>query len=244
MAHSTGPGAVALVGSGEYTPAMRDTDRRLLESIRRSPARVVVIPTASGLEPGRPRWWNELGVAHFGGLGARVTPLELITQEDAHRPEIVAALEEADLCYFSGGDPEYLVETLRGTPAWEAIAGRHRAGAALAGCSAGAMMLGGYTLRVREVEAGRPPRWAAALGVAPGLAVMPHFDRLAGYVGPETFRAIVSSAPAGVTLVGVDEDTALVRDGEPGWQVLGRQMVTVFRPEGPRVYAAGERVAF
>jgi len=49
------PGAVALVGSGEYTDAMNETDSYLLETIGGAhAARVVVLPTASGLEPGSP----------------------------------------------------------------------------------------------------------------------------------------------------------------------------------------------
>jgi cyanophycinase-like exopeptidase len=75
---------------------------------------------------------------------------------------------------------------------------------------------------------------------------MPHFDRVADFTGAELFRSILSSAPADVTLVGVDEDTALVHatDGAaPRWRVLGRQTVSVFDGEGGRaIYRSGEVV--
>jgi cyanophycinase len=243
---SNGMGALALVGSGEYTAQMEETDRFLIDTVGGpARARVAVIPTASGLEPGMPQHWNERGVKHFQSLGATVTPIPLVTQGDAHDPEVVAALQTANFFYFSGGNPEYLTETLRGTPAWEAIAEAAYAGGVLAGCSAGAMMLGSYTLRVRAVINGQPPQWAPALGMAPGLAVMPHFDRISGFVGPDTFRAILDSAPAGVTLIGVDEDTALVAllGDASSWRVMGRQTVSVIAADGGRrVYRAGERV--
>ena len=73
------------------------------------------------------------------------------------------------------------------------------------------MMLGGYTLGIRALIAGQPPSWPSALGLLPRLAVLPHFDRAAEYMGEELLRAVLASAPAGVTLLGVDEDTALVR---------------------------------
>ena len=67
------PGAIALVGSGEYLPVMDDVDRVLLDTLGGPAlAHVVVIPTASGLEPGMPEQWNARGVAHFRRLGAQV----------------------------------------------------------------------------------------------------------------------------------------------------------------------------
>src|SRR5262249_50207583 len=144
--------------------------------------------------------------------------------------------------YFSGGDPHYLIETLRDTPAWEAIRAGHAAGAALAGCSAGAMMLGGYTLGIRALMSGQPPQWPPALGLLPNIAVMPHFDRAAQFVGEDLFRSIIASAPAGVALVGVDEDTALVHDTAGGWRVMGRQGVAIFDDGRQMVYRAGDRV--
>lgn len=240
MTEFTGP--IALLGSGEYTPAMNETDRYLLSGQGTAP-RVALIPAASGLEPGVPERWNAQGAEHFTALGAAVHPLGLITRDDAHDPQIVTELAQAALIYFSGGNPEYLVATLQDTPAWSAIIARHRAGSAIAGCSAGAMMLGSYTIRVRQVAAGLPPSWVSALGVVPGLAVLPHFDRMAGFVGEEVFRAIVESAPAEVTLVGIDEDTALVRVGAHQWRVMGRQTVTVFGPGDERlVYRPGDEL--
>jgi cyanophycinase-like exopeptidase len=241
-AQTSGP--IALLGSGEYTAAMDATDRLLLSALGVARPKVALIPAASGLEPGMPERWNRMGVEHFTALGAEPLPLPLVARADAENAEILAQLRDADLFYFSGGNPEHLVDTLRDTPAWAIIAERREAGAGIAGCSAGAMMMSGYTLRVRAIVAGQPPHWIAALGVAPQIAVMPHFDRMSGFVGAEVFRAIMESAPESVNLVGVDEDTALIRVG-PGapWKVSGRQSVVLIGHDGSRTaYRAGQVV--
>jgi cyanophycinase len=246
-ARSSQPGALALVGSGEYLPHMAETDRFLLDTVGGPAlARVVVIPTASALELGMPERWNTMGVAHFRALGAQVSPVMLLTRDDAHDQQVLADLRGADMYYFSGGNPEHVIETLRDTPAWQIIRAGYLAGAVLAGCSAGAMMLGGYTLSVRAVMRGEPPRWLPGLGIAPGIVLMPHFDRMADYAGAEVFRAILAAAPPNSTLVGVDEDTALVHvpaAAEQRWQVIGRQTVSVFDHQGGRaIYRAGDAV--
>ena len=249
MTHTnrTQPGALALVGSGEYLPQMEETDRFLLDTLGGpATARVVVIPTASALELGMPEHWNTLGVTHFRALGAQATPVMLLTRDDAHDPQVLADLRGAGMYYFSGGNPEHVIEMLRDTPAWQIIRDGYAAGAVLAGCSAGAMMLGGYTLSVRAVMRGQPPRWLPALGVAPGIVLLPHFDRVADYASAEMFRDILAAAPPGTKLIGVDEDTTLVylpAEAEQRWRVLGRQTVSVFDGEGGRaIYRAGDSI--
>jgi cyanophycinase len=235
-------GPIALVGSGEYTDAMNVTDRALLRALGKPRPRVAIIPTASGLEPGMPEVWNARGVKHFEKLGAQVTPLLITERAYCFDAANVAALEQADFFYFSGGNPNYVVETWRDTPAWAALLARWQAGAALAGCSAGAMMLGAFTIRVRDALAGNTPRWVPAMGVLPNLTVLPHFDRMRGFIDDARFHNMLRTAPHDVTVVGVDEDTALVQING-AWQVMGRQQVSLFDADGnAHTFAAGNAV--
>jgi cyanophycinase len=252
MDEGAAPGPVALVGSGEYLPVMEEIDRLLLERVGGPEARVVILPTAAGLEdPGSPARWVQMGLDHFRRLGAQVEAAVILVREHAFEQRWLSLLESADFVYFSGGDPRHLVATMTGTPAWEVIRRRHAAGAALAGCSAGAMAFCGLTASPRAVAAHREAQWATGLGLLPRLIVLPHFDRMGGFVGQETLDRIVRAAPAHTTLLGIDEDTALIHwnpPREPGalteWQVLGRQTVAVFGDEGQRaVYRSGESVA-
>ncbi len=240
LGHATGP--LALVGSGEYTRSMDATDVALLRASGVAQPRVAVIPTASGLEPGMPEAWNARGVHHFTRLGARVTPLMITERAHCDDAAIVRTLADTDFFYFSGGNPNHVVETWRGTAALDVLLERWHAGAALAGCSAGAMMMGARTIRVRDAMAGSTPSWVPALDILPGLAVLPHFDRMRHFLTDDRFGRVLSTAPAGLTIVGIDEDSALTHiDG--AWQAAGRQRVTVFDAAGNgAAYAAGDYV--
>src|SRR5258708_34105626 len=124
---------------------MNETDKYLLETIGGAhAAHVAVLPTASGLEPGSPQRWNSMGVAHFQALGvADVRASMIVDRASAADEAQLALLRDADLYYFSGGNPQYVVETLRDTPAWEIIAQAHATGTGLAGTRAGARIVRG-----------------------------------------------------------------------------------------------------
>src|SRR3989337_4486500 len=67
------PGPVALVGAGEFLPAMADVDAGLLASTGVARPRVAVLPTASYPDGEEVfQRWAAMGVAHFAGLGAEV----------------------------------------------------------------------------------------------------------------------------------------------------------------------------
>lgn len=235
-----GPGALALVGSGEYTDAMLETDAALLSAIGGAAgARVALLPTAAGLEANGPTYWNTLGLSHFQKLGVgEIRPTLILDRASADDPQQVELLRGANFFYFSGGNPQHLIESLQGSVAWEVIAGAQATGAALAGCSAGAMAMSGYTIPLRALLtgliSGGPGDWLPALATVPQVVVFPHFDRMPSAVRDPMLRRLAHAAPAGVTLVGVDEDTALVRLDAPSdgaaqtWRVMGRQGVHLF----------------
>lgn len=239
-------GAVALVGSGEYTAAMNETDAALLATVGGADsAKVALLPTASGLEGDRPAWWNRMGVEHFTALGVRdVRPTQIVDAASAADPVQVDLLRDANFFYFSGGNPQHVVEAMRGSPAWDAIAQALAGGAAIGGCSAGAMMMGGHSLSVRLAFASGQVSWSEALGVVPGVIVFPHFDRMSGFVTGDAFLDILRQLPEDTLALGIDEDTALVRldpSRPQHWQVMGRQGVTLFTREGKqRTLRAGE----
>jgi cyanophycinase len=152
----------------------------------------------------------------------------VLNRGDAEDPRHSASIANADWIYFSGGKPGYVVETLSGTPFWSAVLARHRAGAALAGSSAGAMMLGSRTFHFPDgVDATGVPRRVAvrdALGLLPGIFVAPHFDA----VPIEWWRGWANIWPAGHRMLAIDEDTAIVEHAD-GWSVVGKGRALVFR---------------
>jgi len=219
------PGPVALVGAGEFTPAMLDIDGALLAATGRSRPRVAVVPTASAPDGEETfQRWAAQGIEHFTALGAEVEAVLVRDRADADDPEHAQAVGEADLIYFSGGKPEHLLHVLLESAVWTAALAAHARGAVLAGCSAGAMVLAARQPALRRGKLPFPLRWEVALGVVDGTAVIPHYDRI-----PEPMAALVAlQAPRGVAILGIDEETALIgRDG--AWQIQGRARVTVWR---------------
>jgi cyanophycinase len=228
-------GIVALVGSGEFTLAMDGVDRLLLDASGRERPRVAVVPTASWPD-GETVFmrWAEQGIAHFEALGADAAAVLVRDRESAADPVYAASIETADLVYFSGGKPGHLLDALKGTALGNALLDARARGAIVAGCSAGAMVLGAHQIRVGGRGLQLPIGWQESLGIAPRLVIMPHYD-----VFPETVVAAAAlSLPRGDVLIGIDEETALV-GGEGEWRVHGRGRVTVWRGSRRERHRAG-----
>jgi cyanophycinase-like exopeptidase len=232
----------SVFGSGEFMPWSVEVDRYALQ--RASAAgtgdgSVVVIPAASAPE-GDDVFdsWARKGIAHYSSMEVPVRVSALKTRADAHSDDHVAQLEGASMFYFSGGNPAYLADILRDTPFWKAILDAVGSGAALAGCSAGACVMGETAPDPTRMSLS-PESWAAeGLRVLPGLAFGPHWDMMETWI-PGIHSFIVSNTPDGCRLVALDEDTAMVGDGKL-WQVFGVGAVQVYEAEDPAAYRAGE----
>ena len=196
---------------------METFDRELLAAIGKSRPRVAIVPAAPTRRSEETlRRWAELGRQHFEALGAEVETVLVRSRAEADDPASAQAVGEADLIYVSGGRPHDL------------------RGATLAGCAAGAMVLGGRCLDMRR-RLGWPVRWELALDVIPGAAVTPWYDGL-----PEPLRAfVILQAPRDTVVLGIDRETAVVgRDG--AWQVRGSGRVTVWRGRRRTRHRAGD----
>ena len=218
-------GPVALIGAGEFLPAMLEFDRALLEATGRERPRVAILPTASWPDGEQVfRRWAAMGVTHFGRLGAEVEPVLVRDRGDADDTGACQAIGEADLVYLSGGTPAHLLESLAGTSVGRALAEANDRGAILAGCSAGAMALAGHSFAFRLRPVPWLLRWRPGLGLVPGVTVVPHYD-----AWPEPLSALIAlQSPRGSVVIGIDEETGIVgTDG--AWQVRGRARVTVWR---------------
>jgi len=130
-------GEIALVGGNEFQPNCEPMDRALLDQFGKRP-RVRILPTAA---KSCPRLASQNGVRYFRKLGAEAEAVNILNRPDAQNPALISLLEEADLLYFAGGDPNHLLNVFHASPAWEKVIRIWRQGRTLAGSSAGAMVL-------------------------------------------------------------------------------------------------------
>ena len=228
-------GTIALVGSGEWLPVMLDVEKELLNN--QNPV-YVQLSTAAGQEsPARLEHWKNLAQIQAKTLSVESRWLPVFDQDSANNPEFAEKIKGAGLIYLSGGDPTYLTETLRDSLVWNAIVNEWQNGASLAGCSAGAMALTTWVPKMR-IKIGKNNEDVKGLGLLPNIRVIPHFDRMLGWI-PDIITRYLINTPPGVTLVGIDENTALV-GGVNSWTVKGEQSVWVLTHEGREEFKAGQ----
>lgn len=234
-------GSLALVGSGEYLPAMSQFEKSLIDDGVKNgkEARYLQIPTAAGRESSdRLEYWKELGLRQAKNLGVESTYLPIFTREDAFNQEYVDAVANSALMYMSGGDPHHLAQVLIDTPLWDAILENWKSGASLAGCSAGAMVLSAHIPNFRLLK--KVP--TAGLNLLPEIRVIPHFNKFFKWI-PESAAKVLLHVPDNSILIGVDELTAIVkRTGDTEWVVIGEAKVHVLKGLPGQQLHDGERI--
>ena len=233
-------GSLALVGSGEYLPQMKEFEQSLInDGLANNKKPIYIqIPTAAAKESeNRINYWRSLGEVAAKSLGVTQSFLPIFTRDDANNPELLKNVDDAALIYLSGGDPHYLAETLRDTLLWDLILKNWQSGGSLAGCSAGAMALSDYVPHFRLSRA-KPTQ---GFGLLKEVRVIPHFDKFFKWI-PDSAAKHLLDLPGDSTLIGIDEDTAVVRRANQDWQVWGKGKLHLLKGQTPGQFGAGEFV--
>jgi cyanophycinase len=220
-------GLIALMGGDEFSDECQEMDRAILGATGARHPSVLVVPTAAAFE--NPSLAAANGVEYFTGLGADVSSLMIVEKAQTNDASLLSPIGSADLIYFTGGNPSHLLDVLAGSTLLQKLREALDRGAILAGSSAGAMVLGSW-MRFR--------RWRKALGVVPGIAVLPHHERSE----PDTVaKELSKSAPPELTAMGIDAMTCCL-GGPKEWKVLGAGSVTVYRSGQWRRFASGDTI--
>jgi cyanophycinase len=162
----------------------------------------------------------------FGAIGARVVPLMVLRRPDALSADVVAQVAGGRFIYLAGGSPMHLRSVLLGTPVWDAIVSAWRGGAVLAGSGEGATALSTHMVDPRGGA------FTVGLDLLDRLTVIPRYNRMS----EDTWHRTVKLAPRGMAVVGIDEATALITDGDD-WRTDGVGSVTAYR-DGARIELA------
>jgi cyanophycinase len=226
-------GYILLEGGVEFGGKMAEPDQRAIELAGGPSAPISIIPTAAAPDNNHQRAGNN-GVRWFRSLGAQqVQSLPLIDRASANDPRIASRISQSRLVYLLGGFTGYLGETLKNSASWQAMLTAYEGGAVIAGSSAGAMVLCQYYYDPAQGQI------VEGLRLVPNTCVLPHHNTF----GKRWAQRLSELLPQ-VVLLGIDEQTGMLDDGEAGrkigWRVYGQGTVTLYRNGQPTVYRAGE----
>lgn len=228
MSAAPSNGTLALIGGGEWTDGCRVLDAALLETAATD--HVVVLPTAAAFE--HPDRAVERARTHFGALGATVIPLMVLHRAEAEDAKIADTAAKARFVYLGDGSPLHLRSVLKDSPLFKAMVSAYRSGAVLAASGAGA------TVVCDPMVDPRGGAYTVGLGVVTGLAVFPYHGTAADHLRERSIDLL----PAGASLVGIDEQTGLVRDPNGVWRAEGTGQVSVYEQGKAVPFAAGQAV--
>jgi cyanophycinase len=211
-------GTLALVGGGEFTDGCADLDRMLLE--RAGSNEVVVLPTARAYE--HPDRTVADAAKWFEALGATVQGVRVLRRTDAEAADAVASVRDASFIYLTDGSPLHLRSVLKESSLFAALRAAFDGGAVVAASGAGATVL------CDPMVDPRGGAYTVGLGVVRGLAVFPYHGTAAEHLRARSSELL----PVNAILAGIDERTALVRERDGDWQVIGPGRVALSTRDG------------
>jgi cyanophycinase len=209
-------GSLIIIGGHEQkegdTVILREVARRAKEG------KGLVLVTVATNEP------EELAKDYkkaFADLGLKdIDVLDIRTREEAHDPENVRKVMKCSVVFFTGGDQLRITSQIGDSPIFTCLHDIFSNGGTIVGTSAGAAAMSGTMLISGH---GDETVEISAIGMAPGLRLLPdvvidtHFaerGRIGRLVGA------VAQNPANLG-IGIDEDTAIIVNGEEDFLVIG-----------------------
>lgn len=241
------PGPVVLFGSGETSPSGRKIFDAILKKLPPTP-RLALLETPAGFELNSDRVIGRIAAFIKERLQNYHPEIDVIparkrgTRFSPDDEGIVSPLLEADMIFMGPGSPTYAVRQLEGSLAWNYLLARHQLGATIALASSAVVAISAFSLPVYEIyKVGEDLHWKAGLDLFGqyGLPIVfiPHWNNQDGgeeldtsrcFMGQPRFSELMQMLPANVTVVGIDEKSALVMDLQAAeCRVIGAGGVTL-----------------
>lgn len=240
-------GPVVLFGSGETSPSGRKVLDRIFRDLP-TPPNVSLIETPAGFELnsaqviGRVADFLQHRLQNYSPNIHIIPARKRNTRYSPDDPEIAAPILESDLIFMGPGSPTYAIRQLKDSLVWHYILARHRLGATIVMASAAVVALSRFALPVYEIyKVGEDPYWNNGLDLfglyGLPLVLIPHWNNHDGgeeldssrcFMGQSRFSQLVDMLPNDISIIGIDEKTALIIDPKAGvCQVMGNGGVTI-----------------
>jgi cyanophycinase len=215
-----GEGTLIVVGGHEDKENEREILDRVAEVAKRGHILVATLASSVAEES-----WGDYEKV-FGQLGVRtVRHLDIPDRIAALDSQHQAAIEDADLIFFTGGDQLEITTKLGGTALCDLIQKRFREGMAVAGTSAGASVMSETMLIGAETGDGKSN---LSYSMAPGLGFLRHVVIDQHFAQRGRIGRLLSAVARNPRMlgVGIDENTAvIVKDA--ALDVIGENSVYV-----------------
>ena len=217
---------LVLMGSGETAPAMVRIHREVLERV--AATQPVILDTPFGFQVNADQLVSRTTSYFKESVGVAVAVASWRSQDisETDKRRALATLSRADWFFCGPGSPTYALSQWRGSEVPATLGDLLERGGALVLGSAAAVTAGSHALPVYEIyKVGLSPQWVEGLNlmsVHTGLnvAVIPHYNNAEGgtydtrfcYLGEERLSVLERQLPDTMSVLGVDEHTAVIFD--------------------------------
>jgi hypothetical protein len=171
-------------------------------------------------------------------------------------PVILEPILRSNWLLMGPGSPTYTVRQLKDSTAFDYIMTSHMLGSALTFASAALLAVSKFTLPVYEIyKVGEDLHWVDGIDYFSlfglNLVFVPHWNNCDGgsdldtsycYMGKERFDKLIKMLPPEITVIGLDEQTALFFEFGPPCtcQVFGKGKVTILNGGQERRITSGQ----
>ncbi len=249
MTLSYKPGPIVLFGSGETSASGRKIFERVMRTLPSSP-KVALLETPAGFELnsaqviGRVGEFIRLQLQNYNPQIRIVSARKRGTPFSPDDPQIAKPLLSADMIFMGPGSPTYAVRQLKDSITWHYLLARHRLGTTIVLASAATVAISSHSLPVYEIyKVGEELHWITGLDFfgryGLSLVFIPHWNNNDGgqeldtsrcFMGKQRFLELIKMLPPELTIVGLDEKTALIIDPQSGnCEVIGVGCVTLIQ---------------
>lgn len=216
-------GKLLIIGGAEDKEGDCVILKKLVELAQEREGSIVIMTAATEY----PQKIGEEYTRIFERFGVRnISIIHIDSRQDANHAAFVNKIENASCIFFTGGDQLRITSLLGGTRAEELLKEAYNRGVVIAGTSAGASVMS-ETMITSGKDDDAPKK--CTLKMAPGLGLLKdvvidqHFAQR-GRIG----RLLTAIAQNPHMLgVGIDEDTAVIIDGNAVFEVIGSHAVTI-----------------
>lgn len=260
LAFDPQPGPVVLFGSGETSPSGRKVFEQVMRQLQHAP-KVALLETPAGFELNSAQVIGRVGEFIQQRLQNHEPRIQIVParrrggEDSPDNPEVVDPLYQADMIFMGPGSPSYAVRQLRDSLAWQVLQACHALGSAVVFASAAVVAVSLYALPVYEIyKVGEDLHWKDGLDFfglyGLPLVFIPHWNNNDGgaeldtsrcFMGKSRFSQLMQMLPPELTVLGIDEKTALIMDSQAGvCHVVGLGGVTLLHT-GPEHQGASSQ---